>query len=173
MPKVIENVREQLLKEARNQVAKNGYRKTTVRSVAGACNIAVGTVYNYFKSKDMLIASFMADDWIQCVDNIKSRPSPDAEAALHNIYNGLLSFSKKHEALFSDRDAAKVYASVFSQRHKMLRSQLAEIIQPVCLSSSIEDKAFLAEYMAESILRWTMEGKSFSDQFHIMRQLLK
>lgn len=101
MPKVIENVREQLLKEARNQVAKNGYRKTTVRSVAGACNIAVGTVYNYFKSKDMLIASFMADDWIQCIDNIKSRPSPDAETALHNIYDGLLSFSKKHEALLA------------------------------------------------------------------------
>ena len=63
MPKIIPNIREQLLNEAKKQIAEQGYSKTTIRSVANACNLGVGTVYNYFESKDMLIASFMAEDW--------------------------------------------------------------------------------------------------------------
>ena len=56
MPKIIENLREQLLSEAKKQVKERGYAATTVRSVAKACGLGTGTVYNYFKSKDMLIA---------------------------------------------------------------------------------------------------------------------
>ena len=59
MPKIIENLRDQLLQEARKQIAERGYTGTTIRSVAGACGVGVGTVYNYFSSKEMLIASFM------------------------------------------------------------------------------------------------------------------
>ena len=56
MPKIIENVREQLLAEAKKQVFEHGYADTTIRSVARACGLGVGTVYNYFSSKEMLIA---------------------------------------------------------------------------------------------------------------------
>ena len=63
MPKIIDNVREELLKEAKKQLIENGYSHTTIRSVARGCGIAIGTVYNYFPSKDMLIATFMMEDW--------------------------------------------------------------------------------------------------------------
>ena len=63
MPKIIENVRGQLVAEARRQVAAYGYTSTTIRSVAKACGVGTGTVYNYFPSKDMLIAAFMLEDW--------------------------------------------------------------------------------------------------------------
>ena len=71
MPKIIENIRQNLLEEARRQVLQEGYSALTVRSVAAACGISVGTVYNYFPSKDMLIASFMLEDWQLCLDKIE------------------------------------------------------------------------------------------------------
>ena len=86
MPKIIENVREQLLAETKRQIAENGYEKTTVRSVAGACDIGVGTVYNYFSSKDMLIASFMLEDWKKCLLQMKQKSPEDKEIFLQNIY---------------------------------------------------------------------------------------
>ena len=46
MPKIIENVREQLLAVAKKQIGERGYANTTIRSVAGECGLAVGTVYN-------------------------------------------------------------------------------------------------------------------------------
>lgn len=90
MPKTIDNLREQLLEEAGKQVAENGYAKTTIRSVAKACKIAVGTVYNYFESKDMLIASVMAEDWFACLNAMKNRTSTDARTVLEKIFNGLI-----------------------------------------------------------------------------------
>ena len=48
MPKIIEGVRARLLNEAKRQIATLGYARTTIRSVATACGLGVGTVYNYF-----------------------------------------------------------------------------------------------------------------------------
>ena len=77
MPKIIQNAREQLLATAQKQIAERGYAATTIRSVAGECGLAVGTVYNYFKSKDLLIASFMAADWQNCIQKIAACPTED------------------------------------------------------------------------------------------------
>ena len=74
MPKIIENLRDQLLQEARKQIAERGYTGTTIRSVAGACGVGVGTVYNYFSSKEMLIAAFMMEDWQKQLDAMAALP---------------------------------------------------------------------------------------------------
>ena len=63
MPKIIENARDEIIAEAKRQLFENGYAKTTIRSVAGAIGIGMGTIYNYFSSKDMLISSFILEDW--------------------------------------------------------------------------------------------------------------
>ena len=173
MPKIIENVREQLLEEAQKQIRENGYANTTIRSVAKACGLGVGTVYNYFPSKDMLIASFMAEDWNQCLKKMERIDSKDSEVVIRSIYDNLTKFMEKYDALFRDSDATKVYTSVFSVRHKQLRSQLAMHIQPICEEVSVEDKEFLAEWIAESLLTWTVSGKTFEEQYEIIKQFIK
>ena len=173
MPKILENVREQLLKEAQKQIMENGYANTTVRSVAKACGLGVGTVYNYFPSKDMLIASFMAEDWINCMNQVESLRTKTPEVLIKSIYSALKDFMGKYDALFRDSDAAKVYASAFSIRHKQLRDQLAAHLQSVCEGALVKDKVFLAEWLAESLLTWTMSGKTFEEQYEIIKQLIK
>ena len=173
MPKIIENVRELLLETAKEQIRLQGYSKTTIRSVASACGLGVGTVYNYFKSKDMLIATFMLEDWRECLKEMKSHSSTEVEVVLKGIYLSLQSFMQKHQALFSDIDAAKVFATVFNERHKQLREQLAEIILPICDNSRAENKGFLADFIADALLTWTVEGKPFEELSSIIGLLLK
>ena len=168
MPKIIENVREQLLEVAKKQVAERGYGKTTIRSVAGECGLAVGTVYNYFKSKDMLIASFMAEDWKACLKEMEEGPRDDARGFIFNIYSSLCTYSEKHSALFSDADAAKVFSAVFSRRHKQLRDQIAELILPICGADD-----FLSRFIAESLICWTMAGEKFDDIYRVIEKLIK
>ena len=173
MPKIIENVREQLLAEAKKQISERGYANTTIRSVAGECGLAVGTVYNYFKSKDMLIASFVADDWRVCVSTIEKCPVSDPEAFLLCIYDGLNAFVDKNKALFKDADASKVFATVFSERHKQLRDQMARLIFPMCEHVKAENGEFLSQFIAESMLAWSMSGIEFQAISAILMKIIK
>ncbi len=173
MPRIIENVREQLLAETKRQIAENGYAKTTVRSVAAACGLGVGTVYNYFSSKEMLIGTFMLEDWQECVSQMKSCSSEKNEEFLGNICRALRGFISGHQKLFSDSDAIKVFMTVFTERHHMLREQMAQVIAPLCERASHENKSFLADFIAESILTWTAAGKPDSDIIPVLCLLLK
>lgn len=172
MPKIIENVREMLLVEAKRQISENGYAGTTIRSVATACGLGVGTVYNYFKSKDMLIASFMLEDWQECIREMKQENASDKSSLLRGIYVSLNGFAHTHASLFRDSDAAKTFATVFAERHKLLRDQLADIIMPICEKTTHADKRFLAEFISESLLTWTMSGKSFEEIYSILNLLV-
>ena len=173
MPKIIENLRTQLLTETKRQIEESGYAKTTVRSVASACGVGVGTVYNYFSSKDMLIASFMLEDWQDCLAQMRTAPTDAPEPFLRHLYDTLQLFMGKHRALFKDPDAAKPFASAFAERHGMLREQMADVLAPICQRASVPDKTFLASFVAEALLSWTVAGTPFPDLAPILCHLMK
>ncbi len=176
MPKIIENVREQLLLEARRQIEENGYAGTTIRSVAAACHIAVGTVYNYFPSKEILIASFMVEDWEECLKTIRKIDPSEQEIFLRGIYDALTSFIVKHQTLFNDSAAEKPFAEAFPARHRQLREQIANLILPQCgstgQSAEESDLFFTAEFIAEALLTWTVAGTPFDQLYAVIRKLI-
>jgi AcrR family transcriptional regulator len=167
MPKIIENLREQIITEAQNQLSEQGYKKTTIRSVAQECGIAVGTVYNYFKSKDILIASLVLEDWNGCIQSIANYPKEDRRAFLEHIHISLNAFEKKHDKLFTDKEASKTFNTVFFERHRLLRSQLSHLIH------SLTDDKFLSDFVAEALLCWTTEGKSFEEIYPFLPEQIK
>jgi AcrR family transcriptional regulator len=173
MPKIIENVREQLLAEARRQIAQRGYAQTTVRSVAGACSLGVGTVYNYFASKDVLIASFLFEDWKQHLDTMAALPKDQPKVLLGGIYEALGEFAAQNRALFSDADAARSAAIGSSARHRMLRGQISAFILPLCELRGAQDPAFTSEFIAEALLCWSMEDAEFEKVYSLLEKILK
>jgi AcrR family transcriptional regulator len=173
MPKIIEHLRETLLAEARKQVETHGFAATTIRSVAAACNVGVGTVYNYFPSKEMLIATFVADEWRIYLDAMKALPCDEAETLLHGIYDGLLCFAAANEKLFSDADAAKQIASGSAVRHKLLRSQLAALLLPLCQKHVSDTAAFTADFIAEALIGWSVERVDFAALYPVLKKVIK
>lgn len=173
MPKILPNVREQLLAEAKKQIIAQGYAQTTVRSVASACGVGVGTVYNYFESKDVLIASFLYEDWKQYLDTMQELPRECPAHLLRGIYTALQTFAAQNRALFSDADAARSAAIGSSARHRMLRAQIAAFILPLCEQSGTQSPAFAAEFIAEALLCWSMEGAEFEAVYPLLEKILK
>lgn len=49
-----ENIRDRILKVARQQFEQKGYSKTSMREIADLVGIGVGNIYNYFTNKDDL-----------------------------------------------------------------------------------------------------------------------
>ena len=174
MPKIIENIREKLLTEAKKQVMENGYSSMTIRSVATACGVGTGTVYNYFPSKDVLVANFMLEDWMICIQAITvgMTNAEDAKSALACMYQELVTYKEKYTNLFSDENAEASYSASSMQRHDLLRAQLAEPIKILTRKQSKTDAEFLAEFFAENMLTWTMSGKEFESIAEVLLQLL-
>ena len=55
--------KEAILETSRKLIQENGWAGISIRSVAQACNISVGSVYNYFDSKSDLIAATVESVW--------------------------------------------------------------------------------------------------------------
>lgn len=172
MPKILENIREQLLTEARRQITERGYADTTIRSVASACGVGIGTVYNYFPSKDMLIATFVADEWRAYLDAMEALPCDEPEPLLRGIYDALLRFAAANEKLFSDAAAARQIASGSAVRHKLLRGQLAVLLLPLC-QKQVPAADFTADFIAEALIGWSVERIPFETLYPVLEKVIK
>ncbi len=168
MPKIIEDLPRRLMEEARRQVQESGYSALTIRSVAKGCGVGVGTVYNYYASRDALVASFLLTDWNSCLEAIRT----EAENAVHpepvlwKVYESLKQFLQQHEAVFRDESAAVGFSGASGHYHSLLRSQLADPIRRFCCDD------FTAEFIAEAMLVWTVAGKSFEEIYQLIQKLI-
>ena len=168
MPKIIENLKDRLILEAKHQIEQSGYGAVTIRSIAKSCGVGVGTVYNYFPSKEALIATQLLEDWKGCIITIEavSSGSETAEPVMRCIHEQLTGFARRHSAIFRDEAAAASFAGSFSRYHSLLRTQLAEPLRKFCRND------FAAEFIAEALLTWTMAEKSFDELYGMLQPLL-
>jgi len=159
MPKIIENLPERLAEEARRQIEQSGFSAMTIRSVAKGCGVGVGTVYNYYSSKEELVATFMLTDWNACVSAIQACAdnSETLEPVLKTIYEKLRLFMERYDPIFRDEGAATSYTGAMSKYHSILRNQLSAPIRKFCRDD------FTAEFIAEAMLTWTVAGKDFDE----------
>ena len=79
MPKAIDDLHNTILREARPILLEHGYEQLTIRNVARICDVAVGTVYRYFDSKDALVSEIMHGDWDPALERM--RQSADSAAS--------------------------------------------------------------------------------------------
>jgi AcrR family transcriptional regulator len=94
MPKIYDDLTEKILKEAKTIIVSKGYSRLNMREVAKASGIAVGTIYNYFPTKDTLMSELMYQYWMEFVAAIQQVQQEDCElfVKFRKIYCLLESF---------------------------------------------------------------------------------
>lgn len=55
--------RETILETSRELIRTQGWEAVNIRNVAKACNISVGSIYNYFQNKSSLVAATVESVW--------------------------------------------------------------------------------------------------------------
>ena len=71
-------LREDILKTSRELIRRQGWSAINIRSVAAACGVAVGSIYNYFDSKAALVSAMVESVWQEIF------PCPEDEAVFHD-----------------------------------------------------------------------------------------
>lgn len=102
MPKIIENVRERLLEEARIMLLELNYNELNMRTIAKRCNIGIGTFYNYFPNKEAIIGEIFRTDWL-LVSEVISAAEVNPLSFKDNcliIYKAIDAFMQKYTDVF-------------------------------------------------------------------------
>ena len=174
MPKHIENLQERILETAKGELLASDYNGFTIRSVAKQCGIAVGTIYNYYKSKDILAASVMLMDWNKALSAMRhgSATSVTITEGFHVIYKEIINFDSLYSGVWSQITFTGEFASEYSKRHKLLLSQLAEIIHTLLLRFHMEQEEYLTCFMAENLLLAAMQRSEFDPLADIFNRIL-
>ena len=173
MPKIIENAREKIIDEAKRQIKESGYENVTIRSIARGCSLGLGTFYNYFKSKDLLIATFLLEEWNERMSRValetENKNYPDE--VVKCICDEIAQFIDANKNIFNAPEAKKAFNNTVGSYHKVLISQLASPIRRVCVSNGYENAEFLSLFIAEATLTWTVAGKKYDDLAPIFNKL--
>lgn len=96
MSRVIENPKQLILGKAKEILYNQGYHKLSMRALSKACDIALGTIYNYYPTKKDLVIEMMTDYWHEYFYKLKSIENLDCSFydKLDKIFSELSVFIK-------------------------------------------------------------------------------
>lgn len=96
MARVIENPKQLILSKAKEILYQQGYQKLSMRALSKACDIALGTIYNYYPTKKDLIVEMMTDYWQNYLDAVQLIVDADTDIylKLKKVFNELEDFIK-------------------------------------------------------------------------------
>lgn len=77
MPKIIQDVEERILFQAEELFRLQGYPHCDLRQIARQADIAVGTIYHYYKNKEDLYIHVMAYSWRKTIEQLSVLASED------------------------------------------------------------------------------------------------
>lgn len=162
MPKIIENVRDKLIEEARSEML-SGADAITVRSIADACGIAVGTFYNYFESKEYLMAVVMLNDWNKIIEKLCSETrGSEPIKGIEAIFLSLRDFSILFKKVWSEGEISPDAIRQRNQRHGALVSQIKTCIEGFITNPN---DPYLTEFLAEIIIKFASDCNTDYDDF--------
>ena len=94
--------KEEILKTSRELIQQAGWSAVNIRSVAAACGVSVGSIYNYFDSKAALMGATVESVWCE----IFHRPEDEAvfqdtQACITWLYQRMEYGCKRYPGFFS------------------------------------------------------------------------
>jgi AcrR family transcriptional regulator len=94
LSRIIENPKQLILNKAKEILYREGYSKLSMRTLSKACDIALGTIYNYYPTKQNLVIEMMTDYWQNYLNSVQKVADSNADIyrKLNNIFNELKIF---------------------------------------------------------------------------------
>lgn len=181
-----EDTRRIILDSAYLLFAKNGYTKTTMRSLAEQAGVGLGTIFKHFPDKPSLLAAAFQDDLSKLIQNsFNSLPKSGVKNQLLHITRSLYAFYSENprfsrtlikEVLFLEGEHGKILDAQIRLFLNEISGLLAKAVESGELSSEIntEDEALTFWSFYFTVLLMGLKQPSFDTdhQLEIIETLI-
>jgi AcrR family transcriptional regulator len=144
----VDDKRQRIIEVARKRFRYYGVRKTTMQEIAGDADVAVGTLYRYFKDKDDLV--------VACTDEYVTRHRRQADAILASD----ASVADKLRRYVLDRFRASQATRAGGYRYA---AELHREVLRVRPERRLDEGRMMAEYFVRILRLGTETGELYSD----------
>ena len=156
MPKLIPELQEKFIAAARKRIFDGESGKMTIRQIAADCGTVAGTVYNYFPSKQLLIAAVIQEDWDRCIQqmDIHIETAQTAMDGLQGICAALRIFTIQHSLFWDHYGGSRITRGKLTSYHHQVINQIElpvrallerfDLLFDPCLSMVIAEILLLA-----------------------------
>lgn len=159
IPKIIENIRGDIMRCAEIILKTDGYDAMSVRRIAHECKTAVGTIYNYFDGKDDLVANIILKDWLDVVGGmtelVKSSKSY-ADGAV-GLYLAISKFECVYKNVWKQYSRTVGSHGVVMDHHMQLRTQVSSLLDVLAKNTGSVRLRASSPIIAEAIIAATMQ----------------
>lgn len=94
--------KEEILKTSRELIRREGWSAVNIRSVAAACGVSVGSIYNYFDSKAALVGAAVESVWCEIFHRPEDRAVfEDTQACITWLYGRMEYGCKQYPGFFT------------------------------------------------------------------------
>ena len=160
MPKVLQCSKEKMLDIARSILIEKGYDACTMREVASACGVSVGTVYTYFESKNALVVHAVAADWFEVLEDAKKKCGSLDEAvdALAQFYDSMKRHAMKYKSVFLHLSASGTDDVHYRKGAHLLLEQVRSTVSYILAPTQRGDDAALQDFLATMLLTYAQKA---------------
>lgn len=123
LKKYNEETRQLILKSAREILAAEGVEKLNMRKVAFNCDIGLGTIYNYYKSKEEIIKEVVLSQYYSIFERLKLDVSKenDTYSKLKIVFEAMRMFSLELQSISIDKIFSMLFNASENDKEKMQR----------------------------------------------------
>lgn len=94
--------REEILRISRKLIQKQGCAAVNIRSVATACGVSIGSIYNYFDSKPALMGAIVESVWCEIFQHPENEAVfQDTQACIIWMYERMEYGSRQYPGFFT------------------------------------------------------------------------
>ncbi len=165
-----EERKDELIDTAERLFSAKGYDETAVSDIVRALNIAQGTFYYYFKSKEDILKAVIEHDLQTMRDEVGVlRQTPrDARGKLEGLINVILSFNEKRDSLFK-----YIHLEQNALLHDKFMRRLADIFTPIVrevLLEGVYHGAFHIRHATETAEILLLVVAHLNDSVHFVQE---
>ena len=168
MPKIIPGLKQTIISKGRQILFEEGYDALSMRRMASECGIAVGTIYNYMRNKDDLVAHICMEDWLAAVKSINEEldKADGFVEGMDIIYRGIVSFRDCYSKCWSEYALAGGSREIIDRIHPNLRKQISDMIKKFLTDTERNDRREAISFMlAELIIATVIHPDIDSEKF--------